>query len=41
MQLAKSFSSIHPLVVGVQLVDEEALSGLPHLGVLAVDFLNH
>ena len=41
MQLAKSFSSVHPFVVGVQLVDEEALSGLPHLGVLAVDFLNH
>ena len=41
MQLAKSFSSIHSFVVGDELVYEEAFPGLPHLGVLAVDFLNH
>ena len=41
MQLAKSFSSIHSFVVGVELVYEEAFPGLPHLGVLAVDLFHH
>ena len=41
MQLAKSFPSVHPFVVGVELVDEEALPGLPHLGVLAVNLFHH
>ena len=36
-----SLLSVHSFVESIQLVDEEALPGLPHLGVLAVNFLNH